>query len=125
MINENWNKETKMETNQTEIALIKQRLDQHELILKDVQQIKTDVATLVQRFSNFNPNCSLHAMRVDTLEKELNSVRDDVKGITKKIIFWSGIFSVIIFLITYLIIPVVVDKIKSETQTVTMSQNQR
>ena len=113
------------EQNDIDIAVLKQRVDAHDIILRDVQQIKTDLSLLVQRFANFTPDCGIHQMRMNNIDKELEGLKADLKEVkekadkvTKKIIYWSGVFAVIVFILVYFLMPIITNRLStSSTQS--------
>jgi hypothetical protein len=108
-MNAEWIKDNKNMTTQESIdlAVLKQRVDTHELLLKDMSEIKTNVALLVDKLKDFSPaNCPVHLIKVNNLEDRMTKAEDKLDGVYKRVIYWSGGLAVITFLITYLILPI-------------------
>lgn len=115
-----------MGDNETEIALLKQRVDQHDEIIEDmrisVKNIEANVTTLVTKLSDFNPSgCMIHTMRLEEFGKRLDVIETKTDSLTQKIIAWTAIASVILFLLSQLVIPYVLDNVTvSKKQPVTV-----
>ena len=56
--------------------------------------------------------CPIHFQRMEQMEKRLDKQEAISDAVTKKIVTWSAVFSVILFLVAQLAIPFFLDNIK-------------
>lgn len=113
MNNDKWIKQKDMGDNETNLALLRQRVDEHEdkldkleKAMNDIHELKTNVAILVNRFANFAPNnCTIHQLKIDALEKRLEKTESVLDGITKKIIGWSAVGSFVLYVMSQVLLP--------------------
>ena len=92
-----------MSKEDTTIALLEQRLNKVEENTKDIAEIKTNVALILQKLEGLDVNTS--NLRLDNAESNIKELKDDVKTIGTRLYWYGGGLAVIIFLVSAYAFP--------------------
>jgi hypothetical protein len=123
----NWNKGKIMgETEAKDIAVLAQRVQDHDERLEKIekglealQELKINVALLVSKFANFQPNgCAMHQLTMDNFKERLTEIEKKSDSMHKKIITWTAIASVILFILSQILIPYALQNYKVQNVSV-------
>jgi len=103
-----------MSDNQSEevkIAVLESRMERVETSLSDLTAIKCNVELIASKLSSFDPS-SIAANNVVLAQHTLDikDLKDDVRGIGKKVLVWSGAIVVIGVIITSLLMPYLAER---------------
>ena len=111
-----------MEQNEAEnkLSLLEYRMEKLETkfdeMAKGVNEIRDTLNRLVVTNTGITQtNCLLHNKRMSDLEESNKELTSRIEGINKKIITWTAIASVILFLVSQLVIPYVLQNVKVST----------
>ena len=106
-------------SNEEKMALQQLRIEtlenNHQEMRTDVKDIKETLYRLDKKLSTVPDSgfqCQVHAMKIDNYEKRLTAVEGTIASMAKKVIVGYSIASVVIFLLTQLAFPYVVQHIK-------------
>lgn len=95
------------------------RLSSLERATNDMSITLSNIQTIITQLNSKIPaaglNCPIHTLRMDTFDKRMNDVETEVKSITKKIITWSAIAGCVIFILTNLVFPFILQNLKIGT----------
>lgn len=118
-MNENWTKVMKMSNSEDNYNLHEYRISQleksHEAFRQDIKDIK-ELATKMEKRLSFMPDgglgCNIHQMKMEDFGKRLVKVEDSTESLTKRIVTWSAVFAVVLFLLAQVVIPYAVSNFK-------------
>lgn len=105
------------------------RLNQHAETIKemkdDLKEIKTVVQRLDKKLAGIPESglpCPIHQLKIDDFGKRLDTLEIKTESIHTKIIAWTAIASVIIFLLTQLLIPYVLSSANAAESAPSITQ---
>jgi predicted Zn-ribbon and HTH transcriptional regulator len=114
-------------SNEEKIALHELRLNQHDESIReiksDIKEIKEIVVKMDKRLMvipEMGLQCPIHQIRMNDHEKRIETMELEVGKIGKKIVAWSSVAAVILFLVSNLFLPYLIGNFKiQQTQTQT------
>lgn len=111
----NWNKETTM-SNEEKYNLHEYRIskleESHKEMRQDVKEIKELVTKMDKRLSTIPEGglqCGIHQVRMQDFEKRVEAVEVKTDSLNKRIITWTAVFGVVIFLLSQVAVPYALD----------------
>lgn len=101
------------------VATLEKQYSELNITLSKIQEI---VLRLDSKFPAGGLLCPLHQSRLDSFDKRVEQVETEIKKIDRKIVQWSAIAAVILFILTNVALPYVTSNFKvsaseSEPQT--------
>lgn len=114
-MNEHWKKETAM-SNDEKYNLHEYRISQlernHEEMKQDLRDIKEVVYRMDKKLSGIPESglqCPIHSLKLEGFETRLTAVESKTDSMNKKIITWTAVFGVVIFLLSQVAVPYALD----------------
>lgn len=80
-----------------------------------IENIESIVIRLESKIPSGGLDCQFHKMRLDEIDKRVGKVETSTESINKKIITWSAIAAVILFLFSQVFIPYALNNYKVES----------
>jgi hypothetical protein len=115
MTNNQWSKDDYMdntsEKTEWRIAKLETEMTNTATKLSNIEMIVTQLNAKIPT----SLNCNIHSMRLDAFDKRIAEIETEVKSITKKIITWSAVAGCVIFILTNLVFPFVLQNLKIGT----------
>lgn len=122
-MNTKWDKVANM-SNEERYNLQEYRISQLEKNQEEMRNNISDIKEVVYRLDKKlttipegGLQCPLHQMRMTDLEQRMNKQEDITEKLTKKIITWTAIASVILFLLSQFVVPYVIENFKVSHKT--------
>lgn len=117
-MNEHWKKETTMSLddkfNLHEYRISKLE-ESHKEMRQDIRDIKELVVKMDKRLSTIPEGglqCGIHQVRMQDFEKRVEAVEVKTDSLNKKIITWTAVASVVLFLLSQVAIPYALEHYK-------------
>ena len=106
-----------MSTNdEIHIAVLEERVGKLENVAADINDIRCSLSVITSKINSFDfDSVGMTKTTLDNHTKEIDNLRNEVKGITKKVIYWSGGLAVIAFIVCWLVFPVIVSKVTNNS----------
>jgi len=108
----NWTNKTEDMSTEDKYTLHEYRISQleaqHAELKGDITQIKDVLLKLDKKLAVFPEGgfaCQIHTMRMNDLEKKIDKLETVSEKMNKKIVYWSGAFAVVLFVISQLAVP--------------------
>lgn len=116
--------ENNMGTNETVEWRLQQLERANSEMKHDITFIKEILTKLSVKFESYSPSsCVMHTSRLSEMEKEIqhlqettDSLKNTTDGLTRKIVAWTAIFTTVLFLLSNLIVPYVLQNYRITTQ---------
>lgn len=129
-MNQKWSKENDM-SSEDKMALHELRLTQHDESLREMRQDIKDIKDVLNRLDKKLTSmpegglqCNIHGMRMDVFEKRLAVVETISDNVKKKIVTWTAVFGVLLFVLSQLFIPYILNNYKITNTPATIQQSQ-